>query len=343
MAEDIEQLTERLTRLLTNGDADGVRSLLADQQPADIADAVERMSDEQARVLFEWLPPEMAGSVLDELGERSTRAVLEGLTPERSSDILDEMPSDEAADALGDMDAEDARYVIELMNPREARQARELLEYDEESAGGLMATEFAAVEQDMTVAQVIERLREIAQDVESIYDVYVLDRDRHLVGALTLRDLVVAPPERRVGDLMDRNVVSVSADLDQEEVARLVSRHNLLTIPVVDDDHCLIGMVTVDDIMEVMEEETSEDVYRLSGAADTPYRAEARPLGAIIASRMASLIVVLGAGAAGAWLLWHQTLVFGIPLAAMTLVPMFVLLGGNVGHRGADWRGPPTR
>ena len=335
MTDDIERLAERLTRYLDDGDADAVRLLLADRQPADIADAVEQMSDDQARSLFELLTPEMAGSVLDELGERSTAAILEALTPERTSDILDEMPSDEAADALGDMDAEDAQHVIELMNPREARQARELLEYDEQSAGGLMATEFAAVEQNMTAAQVINRLREIAQDVESIYDVYVLDCDRHLVGALTLRDLVVAPPERRVGDLMDRDVVSVSADLDQEEVARLVSRYDLLTIPVVDGDRHLIGLVTVDDIMEVMEEETSEDVYRLSGAADAPHRAEARPLGAIVASRMTSLIVVLAAGAAGAWLVWHQALVLGMPLAAATLVPMFLLLGGNVGGQAA--------
>jgi magnesium transporter len=335
MAEDIEGLAERLTHLLEEGEAGRVRELLADRQPADIADAVEQLSDEQARAVFELLSPEIAGSVLDELGERATAALLEALPPERTSDILEEMPSDEAADALGDMDAEDAQQVIDLMTPREARQARELLEYDEHSAGGLMATEFAAVEPEMTAGQVIARLREIADEVESIYDIYVVSPDRHLVGLLTLRDLVVAPPDRRVGDIMRRDVVSVSADLDQEEVARLVSRYDLLTIPVVDDDHRLIGMVTVDDIMEVMEEETSEDVYRLSGAADAPHRAEARPLSAIVASRLTSLMVLLAAGAAGAWLIWHQRAVLQLPLAAATLVPLFLLVGGNVGGQAA--------
>jgi magnesium transporter len=335
MTEDTEGLTGLLTRLLAEGQGEAIRTLLAELRPADIADAVEHLSDDQARALFELLPPESAGAILDELGDRATAALLEALPPERTSDILDEMPSDEAADALGEMDIEDAQQVIELMNPREARQARELLEYDEDSAGGLMATEFAAVEQEMTADQVIQRLREISDEAESIYDIYVVDRDRHLVGALTLRDLIVAPPDRRVGDIMRREVLSVSADLDQEEVARLVSRYDLLTIPVVDDEQRLMGMVTVDDIMEVMEEETSEDVYRLSGAADAPHRAEARPLGAIVASRLSSLIVLLAAGAAGAWLVWHQAAVVGMPLAAAALVPMFVLLGGNVGGQTA--------
>jgi magnesium transporter len=335
MNEEIEELAGHLTRLLAEGRADGVRTLLAEQRPADIADAVEQLSDDEARAIFELLPPETAAEILDELGDRTTAAVLDALPPERTSDILGEMPSDEAADALGEMDIDDAQQVIDLMNPREARQARELLEYDEDSAGGLMATEFAAVDQDMTADQVIQRLREISEQVESIYDIYVVDRERHLVGALTLRDLIVAPPERRVGDIMRREVISVSADLDQEEVARLVSRYDLLTIPVVDDDQRLMGMVTVDDIMEVMEEETSEDVYRLSGAADAPHRAEARPLGAIVASRLGSLIMLLAAGAAGAWLVWHQAAVVGMPLAAAALVPMFVLLGGNVGGQTA--------
>jgi len=171
---------------------------------------------------------------------------------ERASEILEEMPPDEVADILTELSDERAQEILSRMQQEEAEDVRELLEYGENTAGGLMTTELVSVPAGLTAQQCIDKLRELEPDAESVYYVFVVDDDEHLRGVLSLRDLIVAPPGSPIGDLMIRDVVALRLDDGQEEVAAVLSKYNLLAVPVVDDEYRLQGMVTVDDALDAV-------------------------------------------------------------------------------------------
>jgi magnesium transporter len=178
--------------------------------------------------------------------------VLEDLEPARAADILEEMSPDDAADLVADLSDETREEILALMEREEAAEVRGLLGYAEDTAGGIMTTEFVAIPESLTAAETIERLRELEPDAETIYYVYVTGEDGRLVGVLSLRDLIVARPEQRIADVMIREPVAVGVDADQDEVAQVVARYNLLAVPVVDADGHLAGIVTVDDAIDTI-------------------------------------------------------------------------------------------
>ncbi len=178
--------------------------------------------------------------------------VLEDLEPERAADILEEMSPDDAADLVADLSDEARSEILALMEREEAEEVRELLGYPEDSAGGIMTTEFVSVPATLSTAQTIDRLRELEPDAETIYYVYVTDDDGRLVGVLSLRDLIVAPPSTPLTEVMIKEPVAVGVMADQDEVAQVVARYNLLAVPVVDDDGRMAGIVTVDDAMDAV-------------------------------------------------------------------------------------------
>jgi len=223
---------------------------IARLHPADIADIVEQLDPQQRAEVIEALPVETAADTLEEMEEEEAAAVMETLEEARAADILEEMPPDAAADLLGDLSDERTEELLEHMEPEEAADVKELLAYGEETAGGLMTTEYIAIPARMTAEQTIQRLRELAPKAESVYYVYVVDDDNRLVGVLSLRDLIVADPETHIADFMVTNVRSVHTDDHADAVAHSISRYNLLAIPVVDDDGKLVGIITVDDMME---------------------------------------------------------------------------------------------
>lgn len=192
--------------------------------------------------------------------------------------ILEEMPSDDIADLLGEMPQQQAGELLHLMEDEEAKEVRGLLQYPDDTAGGIMTTEFIALHEEDTAQTAIDTLRRLAPDAETAYYVYVVNRRNELVGVLSLRDLVISPPERPLREFMNTNVTSVAASMDQEEVARVVQKYDLLAVPVVDEFNRLLGIVTVDDVLDVIEEETTEDIYRL-GSTGSPEPEEdlARP------------------------------------------------------------------
>ena len=182
-------------------------------------------------------------------------SVLNSMDDERASDILEEMVPDDAADLLADLPEERADDLLELMEDEEAADVKQLLSYPEDSAGGLMTTEFVALPHNLTAEQTIARLRGEAPDAEHIYYVYVTDESGRLAGVLSLRHLIVAPPDRPISELMIKDVISVPADTDRDELAPLIAKYNLLALPVVDEHGVLLGIVTVDDVMDTVLEE----------------------------------------------------------------------------------------
>ena len=238
---------------------------LHELHPADVADILEQLSATQRGNVFEHLENAQAAEAISELEDEYQADVIDDLGNQRASDILGMMDPDDAADVIGDLSYDKAETLLRLMGVQEARSIRTLLGYKENTAGGIMTPEVTTVHEDMTAEQVIEHLRAESAEHESIYYIYVVEGDRHLAGVVSLRDLIMSAPDTRVSDILSHDVITVLADEDQEDVAETMSKYDLLALPVLDETGRLLGIVTVDDALEVMEEESAEDLELATG------------------------------------------------------------------------------
>ena len=272
---DLEALERRVCEALKANQLDDLQTLLATQHPADIADVIDRLDDKDQLQVFQLLSPVQAAEVLDELGPDTTREILRRLTPHEAGDLLDRLPMDDVAEILTEDIPERQRALLAEMEPADADEVRTLLRYPPQSAGRLMTEKFARVRPEMTAAQTIEYLRRIDPEVETLTDLYVFDLSERLIGVVSLRSVVTAPLERRLDAIMSTQLITVQPETDQEEVARLVARYDFLALPVVTPDGHMLGIVTVDDVIDVLVQEGTEDAFRFSGieggAIDEPY------------------------------------------------------------------------
>jgi magnesium transporter len=238
---------------------------LADLRPADIADILEQLDLEEAGAMLDRLDTETAADTLNEVEYPLQSELLSELDPERASDLLERLAPDDAADILAEMSSAEAERLLNLMPTTESQPIRELLRYGSETAGGIMTTEVLALRQESSVADALLYLRQHSAHLEMVYYLYVIDQDRHLKGVVSLRELVTSDPETLIQDLMDSNVIRVHPDTDQEEVAHIIAKYDLLGVPVVDHEERLIGLVTVDDVIDVIHEEQAEDFSDIAG------------------------------------------------------------------------------
>jgi magnesium transporter len=225
---------------------------LAELHPADLATIIDQLSRSDRVGVISALDDEAAADAIGEMEPETQADILEDLEPARAADILEEMDPDEAADLVADLSDEVREEILGLMEKDEAAEVQELMTYDEDTAGGIMTTEYVAVPATLTAAETIDRLRELEPDAETIYYVYVTDDDNRLVGVLSLRDLIVAKPETCIAYFMFDEPVVVRTDASQEDVTEVVARYNLLAVPVVDEEGRLEGIVTVDDAMDTL-------------------------------------------------------------------------------------------
>ncbi|GCE47903.1 Mg2+ transporter MgtE [Thermosporothrix hazakensis] len=239
---------------------------LADLHPADIADILEQLDVDEAGAMLDRLDMETAADALNEVEQFRQGELLGEMTPERASDLLERMPPDDAADILANLPQKDAEYLLDLMPEDESQPIRDLLRYGARTAGGIMTPEVLSLQQDFTVEETLRYLRQHSEHLEMVYYLYVVDEERHLRGVVSLRQLVVADPSTRIDELMDEEVIRVNVDTDQEEVADLIAKYDLLGVPVVDAENRLVGLVTVDDVIDVIHEEQAEDISEFSGA-----------------------------------------------------------------------------
>jgi len=245
---------------------------LAELHPADLATIIDQLSRSDRVGVISALDDEAAADAIGEMEPETQVDILEDLEPGRAADILEEMDPDEAADLVADLSDESRVEILGLMEKDEADEVQELMTYDEDTAGGIMTTEFVAVPANLTAAQTIDRLRELEPTAETIYYVYVTDSEDRLVGVLSLRDLIVAKPETVISTFMYDEPVAVRTDASQEEVTDVVARYNLLALPIVDAEGRLEGIVTVDDAMDTLLPQPSKRriprLFSRSGAAD---------------------------------------------------------------------------
>jgi len=245
---------------------------LAELHPADLATIIDQLSRSDRVGVIAALDDEAAADAIGEMEPETQVDILEDLEPERAADILEEMDPDEAADLVADLSEDSREEILGLMEKGEAEEVQELMTYAEDTAGGIMTTEFVAVPASLTAAQTIDRLRELEPTAETIYYVYVTDADDRLVGVLSLRDLIVAKPDTTISTFMYEEPVAVRLDSSQEEVTQVVARYNLLAVPVVDAEGRLEGIVTVDDAIDTLLPQPSKRrlprLFSRSGTAD---------------------------------------------------------------------------
>jgi magnesium transporter len=265
MAET-ERLTESVKELLESGRDDRLTDVLADAHAADVSSVMRELPLSDRVRVFRLLAPEHAGGVLSELDDQTLLDLVGVLDEHEISRVLDHMPSDHVVEVVEDLPREQAEKILDLMEEEKSEEVHELLEYGEGTAGRLMSTTLVAVHEGLTVAQAIEHIRKSASGDDAFY-LYVIDDHEHLVGLVPLHRLLTADPATPVRLIRDEDVESVSVDTDQEEVARLVQRYNLREVPVVDDSHRLLGTISVDNVIDVIREEATEDIQRLGGVA----------------------------------------------------------------------------
>lgn len=261
MNQELVGVLDQIVLLLAQHREDELKTLLETLHAADVAEVLGELEDHERAIVVHLLTDEAAAETISEMEAEDQASILESVGQARAGDILEEMSADDVADLMAELTPVKAGELMQLLEPADATDVRELLGYREDSAGGIMTTEFVSLAGSLTAQQAIEELRRMSPDAETTYYVYVVNAKEQMLGVLSLRELIVSAPERRIEEIM-RKALSVHVDMDQEEVARMVKRYNLLAVPVVDSDNVLCGIITVDDVIDVLEEEATEDIYR---------------------------------------------------------------------------------
>ncbi len=312
------------------------RELKAGTHPGDLLEKIEDLGIEEKADLMQELSSEDASLILQEMEDFEQAEIIRHLDRERVREILTNLASDDAADVLGKLSPEETEEMLQLIDEEDPSDFGSLLKYPEESAGGLMTTEFISLPADIPVEDAIDRLREIAPEAETIYYVYVVDQEGQLIGVLSLRDLIAASDGTILKSIMRSNVISVNAAIDQEEVARIVSKYDLLAVPVVDDRERLLGIITVDDVIDVMEQEATEDIYRLAGASEiVDMELTEAPVSKVVRLRLPWLLIsMVGGFISGSVIGGYESTLEAIVVLAV-FIPVIMDMGGNVGTQSS--------
>ena len=331
MLEIDADLVEDVAVLIDADQRGMVLNVATDLHPADLAQLMGRLSDAQAYKVFAWLSDAQASEVLVELTPIQRSALLQEIHDERLRILIDALNTDDAADVLNDMS--DAQALDVLPDLEDTHDVAALLEYDEESAGGIMAREFVAVPPTWTLERVIEEVRAHVTDIDDIYSVFVLNKDDQIEGVVSLKDLMLVPAEEPVRTVMDEDFISVPTDMDREEVARIMERYDLVSMPVVDSTGGMVGRITIDDVVDVIREEAEEDIQIMSGGSgieqpdDTVWR--------ISRGRLPWLLVGLfGAGLSGSVIGGFEVALEQAVVLAM-FIPIVTAMGGNAAVQSA--------
>ncbi|HUM16965.1 MAG TPA: magnesium transporter [Candidatus Nitrosotalea sp.] len=327
MADD-ERLLHAAQRLATH-DADSPDAeALREAHPADVAHVLQRLDPIERNAVFRSLGRDRAGDVLSELDDHTLLELIRGLDDVELSRILDQMPAEQAADVVDELPTEQAEKILDLMEEEKSEEVQGILEHPDESAGRLMSPDFMALPETATVEEAIQHIRRSITQ-ERAFELYVVDDHQHLVGRVPLRRLLIADPRTALSALLDDEIVSVRPEMDREEVARLVAKYNLVSVPVVDEQNRLLGAISQDDVIDIVQAEASEDIFRMAGsdAAElerrTPYQVALLRLPWVLTT----LVIELLAG----WIIhaFDRTLAQVILLASF--MPVIQAISGNTG------------
>lgn len=329
--------------LIDNNKILELRELLEEYHIIDIFDIMEYLEEDMKIKLFEVLPIDMAASILEESDVEFFSTILSKMDIEHRRNILELMSLDDMADILSQLEEDEREKIMELLSQEDADDVKELLFYEEESTGGIMTTGYIEINKDMTAKEAIEYMRENAEDAETIYYIYVVDNQERLVGVLSLRELITARDANIVEDLMSENIISVYVDEDREEAVRLVAKYNLIAIPVIDREQKLKGIITVDDIIDVMEEEATQDMYKFAGTSEhereVVEKVNPTPREQIFSSvraRIPWLIITLIGGLISTAILSNLDFIMNPTYAPLVFfIPLVIGMSGSIGTQSS--------
>jgi len=328
--QNYEELIEHLRENLQSNRTEEAVALLLTLHPVDQAEVFNLLEEDERDFLLPLIDIEDAADLLEELEDEEAVEAVDALSTERLADVLDEMEPDEAADILGDLPPEQASEVLAQME--EASDVLPLLAYPDESAGGLMTTAYVALRRYTKVDQAINFLRQVTPQTDIPYYLYVVDREKRMLGVVSLRNLVVSSPDTLMEEIMDPDIIYVRVTTDQEEAARVMSRYDLAALPVVDDFMRLVGVITHDDIVDVLEDEATEDIYRLAIVTDSDLEPES-PVSDHLRGRLPWMFLNMLTALFASWVVTNFQEVIAQVAVLAAFQSVIAGLGGNTGSQ----------
>ncbi len=325
-----QKYLRQLEELIDEGQELKILTLIAKVHPDDIAELIDGLEEEKRSKLFRLLDIDTASDVIMALNDISRELILEDISKERLTELVEDMPSDDAADLIGDLSTEQALQVLGSIDGEKSKQLQKLLSYPEDTAGGIMQTELISLDQNCTVKEATEFIRQKAEILENFHNVFVTDEGSRLVGSLPLKKLLLAKELTPLRDIMNTSVHYVHPEIDQEEVATIFRKYDIVSMPVVDHDKRIIGRILVDDILDVMQEEGSEDMLMMAGISQEESIVYSDNISGICRTRLPWLLINLGGTFLSAFFLWIYEPMFSEILALVSFVPVVCAMSGNV-------------
>ena len=328
---DIQALLE----LLERRDLHALRAALLEENEVDIAEFLEELPQDKIVVVFRALPKEMAAEVFSNLEPDTQQVIIQSATDQEVSAIVEELYVDDAVDMLEELPANVVKRVLKAARPDTRKLINQFLNYPDNSVGSIMTAEFTDLKQSMTVAQAIAHIRRTGENSESVYTCYVTDAGRRLEGVLTIKELLLAQDEQLIADLMETDVITAETTEDQEEAVARMMKYDFISLPVVDKEGCLVGIVTVDDVMDVMEEEATEDFEKMAAMAPSEKPYLKTSVLSLAKHRILWLLVLMISGMITGGILGQYEAAFAAMPLLVTFIPMLTDTGGNAGSQSS--------
>ncbi|MFC2085038.1 magnesium transporter, partial [Bacteroidota bacterium] len=327
------ELLDNISDLIEQHESTSLNNILTDLHPADIAEIINHLAFQDARFVFELLDTETASEVVVELDENLRERILKKIDTEKITDIVDELETDDATDIVSDLPEPIAEEVLENIDTEDSQDVKELLKYPEDSAGGIMSSEFVFVYEDSSVKTAIKTVRKHAEEFENIYYIYVLNYLGELKGVVNLKSLLVNSLRKKINSVMEEDLIYVTPEVDQEEVAIMMKKYDLVSIPVVDKSKIMLGRITIDDVVDVIQEEADEDIQKLAGLSEEQESSDS--IFRISRIRLPWLIIALAIEFLGVWLLSEYEHILKDFTIAAFFIPVVMAMGGSTGTQAS--------
>ena len=328
-------LQSSIERLLENKRYATLRDIFITLQPVDIAAMFDAMPEESLPLLFRLLPKELAADTFVEMDDDAQEMLIHGFSDTELKEVVDELYVDDAVDLIEEMPANVVMRILRQADPEVRKKINEVLNYPEDSAGSIMTTEFVSLRPSMTVSDSIKRIRRTGVDKETIYTCYVIDDNRKLIGMISIKTLLLSDEDEVVSDIMESNVISVNTLDDQEQVAKKLNKYGFLAIPVVDGEKRLVGIVTVDDAIDVIQEETTEDMEMMAAITPTDKPYMKTGVFETYAKRIPWLLILMISATFTGWIISSYEQALAVQVALTAFIPMLMDTGGNSGSQAS--------
>lgn len=328
-------LNSTLTTLVESKKYNSIKDILLTMNPADIAEIFGDVPEQKLTILFRLLPQDLAADTFAEMDSEQQELLIEAFSDSELAEVVNELCADDAADLVDDMPANVVKRILRQADPDMRRMINELLKYPEDTAGSIMTPEFVRLRPDMTVDQAIKNIRRSGQEKETINDCYITDKSSRLIGTVSIRTLIVSEADAVMEDIMEENVISVEAREDQEIVARVFDKYNLMVLPVVDAEQHLVGIITVDDVLDVLKKETTEDMEIMAAMmpSDRPYIKT--PVVELWKNRIPWLLILMVSATVTGFIITKFEDALAVYVVLTAYIPMLMDTGGNSGSQAS--------